>query len=96
MITENEKRHHPQYQEYIENFEAVLTGLEAGMRGIGAPDLIAEKCLEAALSFYDADSAALVESNRELSYGVCVTELCKPGVKSYQSRIINITAEDTP
>lgn len=96
MITEHEKRRHPQYQEYIENFEAVLTGLEAGMRGIGAPDLIAEKCLETALSFYDADSAALVESNRELSYGVCVTELCKPGVKSYQGRIINITAEDTP
>ena len=78
MITENEKRRHPQYQEYIENFEAVLTGLEAGMRGIGAPDLIAEKCLETALSFYDADSAALVESNRELSYGVASQNCASP------------------
>lgn len=33
LIAAHEKKQHPEYQEYVENFEATLTGLEAGLRG---------------------------------------------------------------
>lgn len=77
-------------------FEATLTGLEAGLRGGGNPGLIVDKCLDIARSFYDCDSAALVETNLELGYGVCVSEHCKEGVVSYEGRVINVTADETP
>ena len=96
LITPQEKQHHPQYQEYVEQFEATLTGLEAGLRGSGNPAVIVDKCLEIALSFYDCDSAALVETNFELGYGVCVSEHCKENVCSYEGRVINVTPEETP
>ena len=96
LIAAHEKKQHPEYQEYVENFEATLTGLEAGLRGGGNPGLIVDKCLDIARSFYDCDSAALVETNLELGYGVCVSEHCKEGVVSYEGRVINVTAEETP
>ena len=96
LITPQEKHNHPQYQEYLEQFEATLTGLEAGLRGSGNPVVIVDKCLEIALAFYDCDSAALVETNFELGYGVCVNEHCKDNIRSYEGRVINITPEETP
>lgn len=39
LIAAHEKKQHPEYQEYVENFEATLTGLEAGLRGGGNPGL---------------------------------------------------------
>lgn len=77
LIAAHEKKQHPEYQEYVENFEATLTGLEAVLRGGENPGLIVDKCLDIARSFYDCDSAALVETNLELGYGVCVSEHCK-------------------
>lgn len=96
LIAAHEKKQHPEYQEYVENFEATLTGLEAGLRGGGNPGLIVDKCLDIARSFYDCDSAALVETNLELGYGICVSEHCKEGVVSYEGRVINVTADETP
>ena len=96
LIAAHEKKQHPEYQEYVENFEATLTGLEAGLRGGGNPGLIVDKCLDISRSFYDCDSAALVETNLELGYGVCVSEHCKEGVVSYEGRVINVTADETP
>ena len=96
LIAAHEKKQHPENQEYVENFEATLTGLEAGLRGGGNPGLIVDKCLDIARSFYDCDSAALVETNLELGYGVCVSEHCKEGVVSYEGRVINVTADETP
>ena len=96
LIAAHEKKQHPEYQGYVENFEATLTGLEAGLRGGGNPGLIVDKCLDIARSFYDCDSAALVETNLELGYGVCVSEHCKEGVVSYEGRVINVTADETP
>ena len=96
LITPQEKHNHPQYQEYLKQFEATLTGLEAGLRGSGNPVVIVDKCLEIALAFYDCDSAALVETNFELGYGVCVNEHCKDNIRSYEGRVINITPEETP
>ena len=37
LIAAHEKKQHPEYQEYVENFEATVTGLEAGRHGGGKP-----------------------------------------------------------
>ncbi|MDO5408955.1 MAG: BTAD domain-containing putative transcriptional regulator [Lachnospiraceae bacterium] len=95
-ITEEEKKQHPQYREYVERYESALTGLEAGLRGAGDPALIVEKCLNMARSFYDADSAALVETNLELGYGVCIMDDSIDGLPNFKGKIINITPEETP
>lgn len=39
LIAAHEKKQHPEYQEYVENFEATLTGLEAVLRGGEIPGL---------------------------------------------------------
>lgn len=91
-----EKKQHPQYLEYLERFESTLTGIEAGLRGTGDPSLIVDKCLDVARDFYDCDSAALVETNMELGYGVCVSEHCRAGIPSYEGRVINVTSDETP
>ena len=54
--------------------------MESGARGRGAPEAIIERCLDKALEFYDADSAALVETNLDLGYGVCVLP-CENDIK---------------
>lgn len=95
-IPQADKKHHPQYREYLEFFEASITGLESGARGSGAPENIIASSLRKALLFHDADSVALVETDTELGYGVCVSELCRDGVKSFEGRIINISPTDTP
>lgn len=96
IIPQSEKHLHPQYREYNELYEKTLTGLEAGARGSGAPEAIIAACLETARLFYDADCAALVETNLELGYGVCVAANCREGVLSYEGRIIDVTPEKTP
>lgn len=95
-IPQEEKHKHPEYMQYLALYERTITGLEAGARGSGAPEAIIAACLETALYFYDADSAALVETNTELGYGVCVAEFCREGVRSFEGRIIGVNAEETP
>lgn len=95
-ILQRDKKSHPEYQEYIELHEEVLTSLESGARGHGAPEAIIAACLKVAQEFYDADSAALVETNTELGYGICVGEHCREGVPSFVDKIIGISPEETP
>ena len=96
VISQEEKFKHPEYLQYLELYERTITGLEAGARGRGAPETIIAACLKTAMIFYDADSAALVETDEELGYGVCVAELCREGVRSFEGRIIGVNAEETP
>ncbi len=96
VIPQEEKFKHPEYLQYLELYERTITSLESGARGSGAPEAIILSCLETALSFYEADSAALVEANTELGYGVVVSELCREGVRSFEGRIVGINAEETP
>lgn len=96
IIPQSEKHLHPQYREYTELYEKTLTNLEAGARGSGAPEAVIAACLKTARLFYDADSAALVEANLELGYGVCVAENCREGIRSFDGRIIDVTPENTP
>ena len=95
-LSQKEKKRHPEYEQYIALFEETITQMESGARGRGAPEAIIERCLDKALEFYDADSAALVETNLDLGYGVCVSEHCKKGVRSFEGRIIGVTPEETP
>ena len=95
-LSQKEKNRHPEYEQYIALFEETITQMESGARGRGAPEAIIERCLDKALEFYDADSAALVETNLDLGYGVCVSEHCKKGVRSFEGRIIGVTPEETP
>lgn len=95
-IPQEEKFKHPEYLQYLELYERTITGLEAGARGSGAPEAIISACLQTALDFYEADSAALVETDTELGYGVCVAEYCREGVKSFEGRVIGVNAEETP
>ena len=80
-LSQKEKKRHPEYEQYIALFEETITQMESGARGRGAPEAIIERCLDKALEFYDADSAALVETNLDLGYGVCVSEHCKTGMR---------------
>lgn len=95
-LSQQEKKRHPEYEQYIALFEETITQMESGARGRGAPETIIERCLDKALEFYDADSAALVETNLDLGYGVCVSEHCKTGTRSFEGRIIGVTPEETP
>lgn len=95
-LSQKEKKRHPEYEQYIALFEETITQMESGARGRGAPEAIIERCLDKALEFYDADSAALVETNLDLGYGVCVSEHCKTGIRSFEGRIIGVTPEETP
>lgn len=95
-LSQKEKKRHPEYEQYIALFEETITQMESGARGRGAPEAIIERCLDKALEFYDADSAALVETNLDLGYGVCVSEHCKTGIRSFEGRIIGVTSEETP
>lgn len=95
-LSQKEKNRHPEYEQYIALFEETITQMESGARGRGAPEAIIERCLDKALEFYDADSAALVETNLDLGYGVCVSEHCKTGIRSFEGRIIGVTPEETP
>ena len=95
-LSQKEKKRHPEYEQYIALFEETITQMESGARGRGAPEAIIERCLDKALEFYDADSAALVETNPDLGYGVCVSEHCKTGIRSFEGRIIGVTPEETP
>lgn len=47
-ILQRDKKSHPEYQEYIELHEEVLTSLESGARGHGAPEAIIAACLKVA------------------------------------------------
>ena len=67
-LSQKEKKRHPEYEQYIALFEETITQMESGARGRGAPEAIIERCLDKALEFYDADSAALVETNLDLGY----------------------------
>ena len=96
VIPQEEKFKHPEYLQYLELYERTITNLESGARGSGAPEAIILSCLKTALSFYEVDSAALVEANTELGYGVVVSELCREGVRSFEGRIVGINAEETP
>ena len=96
IIPQSEKHLHPQYREYTELYEKTLTNLEAGARGSGAPEDIIAACLETARLFYDADSAALVETNLEIGYGVWVAANCREGMENFEGRIIDVTPEHTP
>lgn len=96
VISQEEKFKHPEYLQYLELYERTITGLEAGARGRGAPEAIIAACLKTAMNFYEADSAALVETDEELGYGVCVAEFCREGVRSFEDRIIGVNAEETP
>lgn len=95
-LTQEKKKNHPQYAEYIAEFEEIITSREDSLRGNGDPASVVEHCLDAALSFYDADSAALVETDLELGYGVCVSDHSIEGVPNFEGRVINVTKEDTP
>lgn len=95
IIPQEEKFKHPEYLQYLELYERTITGLESGARGSGAPEAIILSCLKTALSFYEADSAALVEANTKLGYGVVVAELCRDEVMSFEGRIVGINAKPT-
>lgn len=79
-LSQKEKKRHPEYEQYIALFEETITQMESGARGRGAPEAIIERCLDKALEFYDADSAALVETNLDPGYGVCVLP-CENDIK---------------
>lgn len=96
LKTLEEKRSHPQYHEYLEDFLLTLGSLEGTLRGSGDPGIISDRCLSALLTFYDCDSAALVETNLEYGYGVCVSERCREGVTSYEGRIIDVSLQNMP
>ena len=74
-LSQKEKKRHPEYEQYIALFEETITQMESGARGRGAPEAIIERCLDKALEFYDADSAALVETNLDLGYGDLYTQI---------------------
>lgn len=57
-----DKTQHPQYAEYTQRFEDAVTTMEVNLRGTGDPVGIIDTSLDLALHFYDADSAALVET----------------------------------
>lgn len=69
VISQEEKFKHPEYFQYLELYERTITGLEASARGRGAPEAIIAACLKTAMHFYEADSAALVETDAEIGYG---------------------------
>lgn len=76
--------------------QLTLTSLESDARGHGTPEVIIATCLKAVQEFYNADSAALVETNTELGYGICVGEDYREGVPSFVDKIIGISPEETP